>query len=778
MTIIDDKYNALLAAGLDLGPPITPETSLPGGGAYRDYAHVHGTASIYYHPAVGAAYEVHGAIWGLWASLGRETSLLGYPTSDEQDTPHHTGRVSHFQNGAIYWDPGRGAYEVFPRPAYPACDPATLGQWDTPTYNSGVVGMHAALLHTNQLLFFAYREPIDPENPGPIPPDYGECAVLDLSTNTISHPSYHGISGSTEMLNIFCSGHAFLPDGRLLVAGGDRESQTRVRSLHLFTPDGSTGGSWQYIEQFASGRWYASCITLPNGHVLTVAGEKRISGIETRNTSYQIFNPISGHLEAEVSAPPLSGFGATISYPFLFVLPSGKLMMHGGTRTVFLDLHTWSFDSLTLEAASRPGRNARTYGLEGTSVLLPLLPTSTPPYRARVMMIGGGGPDPVSIRTPATNTCEILDTSVSPMSWQLVASMAQPRVMPDAVLLPDGNVLVMNGSSRGHADNGANPVWEAELYNPVMNTWTTLCAMNVPRLYHATALLLPDARVMTAGTDSVWNPDPFHEAELRLEIFSPPYLFHGARPTIIHAPDSFTYNSEFNVQTPNAAQITAVALIRCGSSTHSFNPDQRYIGLSILSRTGNNLRLKAPPNDLIAPPGYYMLFLLRDGIPSVARFIKLDHIRIPRPPILYKLWPPHWIRDPRTGIPIPLPIDPDHCPACWFFLIRNGWITDVQVDPTGRVTSISIDKGEARAFDLTGKEIKMRLPVKRLEKQGMFNDSSAFQNILKEGAKIKGLLLEEGQLQAIIAGTGKFPIRLGAKKLPRAAIQAKKAKKK
>ena len=299
--------------------------------------------------------------------------------------------------------------------------------------------------------------------------------------------------------------------------------------------------------------------------------------------------------------------------------------MHGGTHTVFLDLPTWRFDSLTLEV-SRPGRNARTYGLEGTSVLLPLLPTSSPPYRARVMMIGGSGPDLVAIRTPATNSCEILDTSISPMSWQLAASMDQPRVMPDAVLLPDGNVLVMNGSSRGQENNGANPVWEAELYNPVTNTWTTLCAMNVPRLYHAIALLLPDGRVMTAGTDSVWNPDPFHEPELRLEIFSPPYLFQGPRPRIDGAPTRLDYNEEFTVQTPNAADITAAALIRCGSCTHSFNPDQRYVGLSILGHTSNNLRLQAPPNALIAPPGYYMLFLLENGIPSVGWFMQGNHL--------------------------------------------------------------------------------------------------------------------------------------------------------
>ena len=96
--------------------------------------------------------------------------------------------------------------------------------------------------------------------------------------------------------------------------------------------------------------------------------------------------------------------------------------------------------------------------------------------------------------------------------------MSQPRVMPDSVLLPTGKVLVMNGSSTGKADAGANPVYAVELYDPDGDTWTSMASMAVPRLYHSTALLLPDGRVMTAGSDSAWNPDPFHSSELRVEI--------------------------------------------------------------------------------------------------------------------------------------------------------------------------------------------------------------------------------------------------------------------
>src|SRR5262245_36512941 len=140
-----------------LGYPLTDESLPPDlGGRYN---HFDG-GSIYWSPATGA-HEVHGAIRALWSSLGWELSPLGYPTSDETDTAHHLGRVSAFQHGSIFWDAGRGAYEVYPRPPSVPVDAALYGRWTIPTHGSGVVGMHAAMLHSNSVLFFAYDEPED-----------------------------------------------------------------------------------------------------------------------------------------------------------------------------------------------------------------------------------------------------------------------------------------------------------------------------------------------------------------------------------------------------------------------------------------------------------------------------------------------------------------------------------------------------------------------------------------------------------------------------------------
>ncbi|WP_138733744.1 galactose oxidase-like domain-containing protein [Modestobacter excelsi] len=610
-----------------LGYPTTDETPTPDGvGRFNHFQAGPTSGSIYWTPRTGA-HEVHGDIHALWSFLGWERGPLGYPTSNEYELPHQAGRVSEFDKGCIYWDGGRGAYEVFPRPDYPPVGPADrvkVGMWEEPTFHAGISGLHTALLHTNGVLFLSYREPADPDNPGEVPTPFGESAVLDLASRTAATPAYHGAHGETALPNIFCSGHAFLPDGRLLVAGGDRENQDRLRSVHVFSPGGPGGGSWSYAGTLAAARWYPSVVTLPDGRMLMAGGEKRLP-VANQNTTYEIFDPTTGTVHLPVSAPPMTRFGGFVTFPFLFVLPTRKLLLHGGTRTAFLDLTNFTFASTELETADRPDRNARTYGVEGTSVLLPLRPTTNPPYRARVMLIGGGGGGPaVTIRTPATASCEVLDLTATPLAWRLVAPLAHRRVMPDAVLLPDGSVLVMNGSDAGSADNGANPVWEAERYDPVANSWTTMAPMSVPRLYHATALLLPDGRVLTAGTDSLWNPGPFHEEQLCLEFYSPPYLFKGPRPTITSAPTQMSYASTAVIGTENPSSISSVSLLRCGSCTHSFNADQRFVELTITARSSTDLTVQAPPDGFVAPPGYYMLFLLRGEVPSTATFVRLS----------------------------------------------------------------------------------------------------------------------------------------------------------
>jgi hypothetical protein len=214
----------------------------------------------------------------------------------------------------------------------------------------------------------------------------------------------------------------------------------------------------------------------------------------------------------------------------------------------------------------------------------------------------------------------VIDFNQPSAVWQQTASMADPRTHHNLTILPDGSVLATGGGKIKNGCDISQPVYEAELWSPVTTSWTTMSAMVTPRLYHSSAVLLPDGRVLVAGG----GRDQSAPNELSAEIYSPPYLFKGSRPAISSAPSSTTYGAGFTVLTPNATTIASVALMRPGAATHSFNQDQKFINLTF-QQTAGGITVQAPANSNLAPPGYYMLFLVnQSGVPSVAAFIQLQ----------------------------------------------------------------------------------------------------------------------------------------------------------
>jgi len=189
--------------------------------------------------------------------------------------------------------------------------------------------------------------------------------------------------------------------------------------------------------------------------------------------------------------------------------------------------------------------------------------------------------------------------------------------------LPDGKVLVTGGGQTTNDVGVGTAEFEAEMWSPATQQFSRLSRMVTPRLYHSTALLLPDGRVLVAGggrtTGSIAPTD-----QLSAEIYSPPYLFNGARPTISSAPVTIQYAANFTVTTPNALEISSVALIRLGAVTHAFDQNQRYVPLTFQPVAGD-LAVQSPTSGNLAPPGSYMLFIVNsNGVPSVASIVKIQ----------------------------------------------------------------------------------------------------------------------------------------------------------
>ncbi len=487
--------------------------------------------------------------------------------------------------------------------------------WDAPTflpeedgaceipYGTGVVGVHAALLRTARVVLWSFADFDD---------SVGMSQVLDPATGALTTPP--------ESHHVFCSGHAFAPDGSLVVSGGHHGD---VKAVHTFDPASET---WVHVADMPTGRWYPTTVALPDGRILTVSGSVHggpLAPGNPANNTIELYDAVGGlRPPVPLPSPWSSQFPPHLPtidlYPFVFLLPSGHLVVHARHVTRLYDPASdiWGPELSGVSAISR------TYPCQGSAVLLPLVP---PEYRPRVLVLGGAGanPEEVTGTTPAVATAEILDLADPTPAWRSTSSMAHPRVMPDAVLLPDASVLVTGGSMSGEADHGIEPVYAIERFDPASETWTTLCDIAVPRLYHSTALLLADGRVLMMGKDALFNPDPFHYPEHRAELFRPPYLFAGSRPLIAAAPASISYGQAFAVSTPDATSVDAVHLLRPGSVTHSFNMEQRLVGLVVASRSTDSLTVEAPPDARVAPPGWYLLFLLADGVPSVGHFLRL-----------------------------------------------------------------------------------------------------------------------------------------------------------
>jgi galactose oxidase len=502
------------------------------------------------------------------------------------------------------------------------------GNW-TDNIVLSTVAVHASLLPTGKVLYWGRRA--KPKSPLLIDHNLDEhftAAFLwdpKTRTNEPILPANQPFSIRKERVNLFCSGHCFLPDGTLLVVGGHLKDGVGVNQACIYDPKTN-----KFIPQtlMNGGRWYPSALTLPDGRVLVISGSDNESfvannipqiwspDISKPNTWIEVKDPYS---QVEVKDPKTQKRPIFPLYPRVHLSPKGQIFMAGPlAQSLFLDVKddkgvdikdnagvvgTWS------DAKTARGALFRDYA---PSVMYD---------KGKIIYMGGG--TEVDDGAP-TSRAEIIDLNEDKPKWKDTANMSIARKQFNATVLPDGTVLVTGGFSGGGFNDLATAVHKAELWDPDAKQWTEMAAERFDRCYHSVALLLPDGRVLSAGGGE-YGGVGIDQCLTDAQLFEPPYLFKGTPPTIVSAPSEISYGTPFPVTVGTSDVIKTVSLVRLGSVTHCRNMNQSFMFLlKDNKQTGSKLMVPAPANENLAPPGHYMLFVLNEkGVPSVAPIIRI-----------------------------------------------------------------------------------------------------------------------------------------------------------
>ncbi len=465
--------------------------------------------------------------------------------------------------------------------------------------------------------------------------------------------------------DVFCCGHALLADGGLLIAGGtghfDKVGPCTglgwigLRGSWIWRP---RIRRWERGPDMAGTRWYPTLVTLANGQVFCMGGA---TAATAGRESCEEIEGSKAYAAERYDAWrdtwwPLLPFGTedAAPYPRLHLLPDGRVFCStplsysppaGAPECLSIDPETgtpgWAapFPGRWVPDAGPPRTEYELYG--HAAVLLPLLPGDG--YQARVLLCGGGdgGDEPPKLSAPHP---KVLNVGID-SDWRDTAPRTDPlaqrrRQNACAVLLPTGEVMVSGGMhdpgkvTDDHQEvRPEDPTREVEIYDPGIDWGTgsytgrdkwiaTGEPAGINRNYHSVALLMPDGGVWTAGSN---HHAGRANAELEMEVYRPPYYDAPDRPDIGSAPPAVAYGQSFEVHTKQAARIQRVALLRCGSVTHSFDADQRYVALHFQAVTDDVLLVEGPAWPAVAPPGTYMLWIVDTaGLPcSRASFVRV-----------------------------------------------------------------------------------------------------------------------------------------------------------
>jgi hypothetical protein len=417
--------------------------------------------------------------------------------------------------------------------------------------------------------------------------------IYDVWTPSSGASNGHLTLPNGTGVDSFCSAMVVLPTANAdtLLAGGDVWDGTEI-SQHgnpnsvLFNRSNNT---LTRAADMNRARWYATMTTLVNGEVYIQGGRdaNRVGTDrpEIRGTDGKF------RLLSNVDTSVWDWY-----YPRNWVAPDGRIFGYASFGQM------WYIDPTGEGTGVQVGRLAEeNRGLDASAAMF---------APGKILHFGGSSAGAVVIDITNGNPV------VTPTQ-----TMSRTRRYAVATLLADGQVLATGGSAVRNALTDVS--YNAEIWNPANGTWTVGASEALPRLYHSTAILLPDASVLVGG-GGAQGP----VTNLNVETYYPPYLFTAdaklaPRPMISTAPDTVSIGQTFTVGYGNASGISKVALVRTGAVTHGWNMDQRYVPLNFTA-SGSELSVQMPTRATDAPPGYYMLFLISDtGVPSIAKIVRL-----------------------------------------------------------------------------------------------------------------------------------------------------------
>ncbi|KAF8500736.1 glyoxal oxidase precursor [Gautieria morchelliformis] len=466
-------------------------------------------------------------------------------------------------------------------------------------------------------------------------------ALWNLETNTASPLNL--------VTDSFCASGGFLSNGTMVGVGGNIPAIPQAvdgrMGIRIFEPCTSPSGAGCTVfddpetVHLAETRWYTSALRIFDGSLMIIGGMHESTPFYNTDpvNSIEFFPPKDAGVPR--ASPFLQRSLPANLFPRGFALPDGRVFIVANNRTIIYDVETNTETVLP----DIPNGVRVTNPFDGTATLLPLSP---PDFTPEVLVCGGSNASDttpslnLSSQDPASTQCSRITLTPAGIKqgWE-VEHLLEPRIMPEFILLPNGQVLIINGAGTGYAavdsvadpignlSNADHPVFTPSLYTPSAPLGQRISNVGLPttdiaRMYHSSVTLTPKGNIFIAGSNpnnNVVNNTLFH-TEFRVQFLNPPFM-SVARPALLSMPTQIAFNGVFTVSVsipPNlSASSIQVALMDLGFSTHAFHTGSRLVFMQAhLSQDRTSLTFTSPPNNRVYPPGPAFVFLTVDDVTS------------------------------------------------------------------------------------------------------------------------------------------------------------------